>query len=134
MGDTPTMAMVLDLMAMDWVSVERGLLMLSPRPTLMPMLTMVPMAMDSDTLDWAMVVLDTPTMAMVSDLMAMDWVSVERGLLMLSPRPMLMLMLTMVDLDMLVWAPMAMDTLHLARLCLCLGPLMAMAIPDTFIK
>merc|ERR1719184_680068 len=65
------MVMDIQLMGMDMVFTERGLLMLSLRPRLIP--TTCPMVMDIQ-------------------LMGMDMVFTERGLLMLSQRPSLITM------------------------------------------
>merc|ERR1719219_1424191 len=98
----PDTAMVLDMdTAMDSDTTARGLLTLSPRPRLMPLLTLTTM---EDTV-WAMpdtamdtVWEDTTAMDMVMDIAwampdtAMDMDTTARGLLMPSPRPRLMLL------------------------------------------
>merc|ERR1712001_713312 len=114
----PDTAMVLDMdTAMDSDTTARGLLTLSPRPRLMPLLTLTTM---EDTV-WAMpdtamdtVWEDTTAMDMVMDIAwamldtAMDMDTTARGLLMPSPRPRLMLLptlTTMVDMVMAIaWA------------------------------
>merc|ERR1719430_1891915 len=79
--------MLLDTMD---TTLARGLLMLSPRPRLMLILlfSMVPI----DMADMVWVMLDMLDLAMDIP-MLLDTTTLERGLLMLSPRPRLMLML-----------------------------------------
>merc|ERR1711921_50442 len=88
---------MVDTMVMDWDTMARGLLMLSPRLMLIPTCSMVDMV----DMVWAtMVALDT---------MAMDWDTMARGPLMLMPSPLLILT-SMVDTMAMVWATMvAMD-------------------------
>merc|ERR1719438_510466 len=76
-----------DLMAMD-TTMERGLLMLSP---LLRLLLMLPLRLTPGTDTMAMPTGLMVTDTMDTDLMAMD-TTMERGLLMLSLRPLLLLM------------------------------------------
>merc|ERR1711931_512712 len=126
MLDMDMLELAMDIpMLLDTTTLARDLLMLSPRPRQMLILLffMVPiMAVwvmpDMDMLDLAM---DIP--------MLLDTTILARGLLMLSPRPRLMLILlffmvpimavwVMLDMDMLDLAmdiPMLLDTTTLAR-------------------
>merc|ERR1711970_197869 len=102
-------------MLLDTITLARGLLMLSPRPRLMliPLFFMDPIMADMawvmlDMLDLAM---DIPTL--------LDTTTLVRGLLMLSPRPRLMLipLFFMVPMDMaVVIADMAMLPLTLTAM------------------
>merc|ERR1711887_383008 len=88
-------------MLLDTTTLARGLLMLSPRPRLMLILlfSMVPM----DMADMAWVMLDMLDLAMDIPTL-LDTTTLVRGLLMLSPRPRLMLipLFFMVPMDMAV--------------------------------
>merc|ERR1712212_1297901 len=110
----PDLAMDIPML-LDTTTLARGLLMPSPRPRLMliPLFFMDPIMADMvwvmpDMLDLAM---DIP--------MLLDTTTLARGLLMLSPRPRLMLILlfSMVPMDMaLVIADMAMLPLTLTAM------------------
>merc|ERR1719334_2272813 len=96
-------------MLLDTTTLARDLLMLSPRPRLMLILLffMVPIMVvwvmpDMDMLDLAM---DIP--------MLLDTTILARGLLMLSPRPRLMLPFSMVPMDMVDMALAMLDMLML---------------------
>merc|ERR1711970_1105815 len=113
-------------MLLDTTTLERGLLMLSPRPRLMLILLFSMVLMDTADMVWVM--LDMLDLAMDIP-MPLDTTTLARGLLMLSPRPRLMLiplffmdpimadmvwvMLDMPDLAMDI--PMLLDTTTLAR-------------------
>merc|ERR1711942_640887 len=89
------LAMVDTMAATDW-SMARGLLMLSPRLMLIPTFCIVVWdTMDTvvwDTMDTVLV------LAMVDTMAATDW-STARGLLMLSPRLMLIPTFSMEDME-----------------------------------
>merc|ERR1719481_2268599 len=96
-------------MLLDTTTLARGLLMPSPRPRLMLILLffMVPIMVvwvmpDMDMLDLAM---DIP--------MLLDTTILARGLLMLSPRPRLMLPFSMVPMDMVDMALAMLDMLDM---------------------
>merc|ERR1711942_468329 len=99
------LAMVDTMAATDW-SMARGLLMLSPRLMLIPTFCIVVWdTMDTvvwDTMDMVLV------LAMVDTMAATDW-SMARGLLMLSPRLMLIPRFCIVvwdTMDTVVWDTM----------------------------
>merc|ERR1712000_791667 len=106
------LAMVDTMAATDW-SMARGLLMLSPRLMLIPTFCIVVWdTMDTvvwDTMDTVLV------LAMVDTMAASDW-STARGLLMLSPRLMLIPTFSMEDMEditdlaMPVMVDMGLDT------------------------
>merc|ERR1711931_1386 len=109
-------------MLLDTTILARGLLMLSPRPRLMLILLffMVPIMavwvmLDMDMLDLAM---DIP--------MLLDTTTLERGLLMPSPRLRLMLPFSMVPMDMV---DMALAMLAMLDMPLTLMALLATLMP-----
>merc|ERR1711887_321982 len=121
-------------MLLDTTTLARGLLMLSPRPRLMPILLFSMVLMDMADMAWVM--LDMLDLAMDIP-MLLDTTTLERGLLMLSPRPRLMLILlfsmVLMDTADMVWVmldmldlamdiPMPLDTITLARGLLMLSP------------
>merc|ERR1711887_239746 len=87
---------------LDTTTLARGLLMLSPRPRLMPMLLFSMVPMDMADMAWVMPdMLDMLDLAMGIPKL-LDITTLARGLLMLSPRPRLMLipLFSMVPMDM----------------------------------
>merc|ERR1711970_374743 len=112
----------------DITTLARGLLMLSPRPRLMPMLLFSMVPMDMADMAWVM-----PDMLDMLDLamdihMLLDITTLARGLLMLSPRPRLMLILlfSMVPMDMAWVMP---DMPDMAMLPLTLTAMLATHMP-----
>merc|ERR1740131_845727 len=115
-------------MPLDTITLARGLLMLSPRPRLMPMLLFFMVPMDMADMAWVM-----PDMLDMLDLamdipMLLDITTLARGLLMLSLRPRLMLILlfSMVPMDM---ADMAWVMPEMAMLPLTLTAMLATHMP-----
>merc|ERR1711887_515969 len=113
---------------LDTTTLARGLLMLSPRPRLMPMLLFSMVPMDMADMAWVMPdMLDMLDLAMDIPLL-LDITTSARGLLMLSPRPRLMLILlfSMVPMDM---ADMALVIADMAMLPLTLMAMLATHMP-----
>merc|ERR1711887_287498 len=112
-------------MLLDTTTLERGLLMLSPRPRLMLILLFSMVLMDTADMVWVM--LDMLDLAMDIP-MPLDTITLARGLLMLSPGPRLMLILlfSMVLMDM---ADMAWVIVDMAMLPLTLTAMLATHMP-----